>query len=317
MRRAMVAGADDFLAKPPTIEELTSAVRRAAKKAREERAKAVPIKPPVGTIGPLSPLQVAFGKVVMIYSPKGGTGCTTIATNLAVTLHNPETPVVLVDANLQFGDLAVFLNEQGKNSIADLAPRVDELDDDVVNEVLITHKDSGVKILMAPTHPQDADSVTGEQFGKIIRYLTQMFSYVIVDTPSVINEHVLNTIDEVDLIVVITTQDIPAIRNVRIFLDLVKLLEVDVNRIVLVMNRYDKRIAITPQKLGESFKHEISSVIPFDERTVLPTVNRGSPFMLQDKTRPIARTILSLVEVIRQSLSELESREETVRSAKW
>ncbi|MCJ7532459.1 MAG: response regulator, partial [Anaerolineales bacterium] len=117
MRRAMVAGADDFLAKPPTIEELTSAVRRAAKKAREERAKAVPLKPPVGTIGPLSPLQVAFGKVVMIYSPKGGTGCTTIATNLAVTLHNPETPVVLVDANLQFGDLAVFLDEQGKNSI--------------------------------------------------------------------------------------------------------------------------------------------------------------------------------------------------------
>ena len=317
MRRAMVAGANDFLIKPPTIEELTSAVRRAAKKGREERGKTVPLKPPVGTIGPLSPLQVAFGKVVMIYSPKGGTGCTTIATNLAVTLHNPETPVVLVDANLQFGDLAVFLNEQGKNSIADLAPRVDELDYDVVNEVLITHKDSGVKILMAPAHPQDADSVSGEQFGKIIRYLTQMFSYVIVDTPSVINEHVLNAIDEVDLIVVITTQDIPAIRNVRMFLDLVKLLEVDVNRIVLVMNKYDKRIAITPEKVGESFKHKISSVIPFDERTVLPTVNRGSPFMLQDKTRPIARTILSLVEVIRQSLSELESREETVRSAKW
>jgi pilus assembly protein CpaE len=317
MRRAMVAGADDFLAKPPTIEELTSAVRRAAKKAKEERTKAVPLKPPVGITGPLSPLQVAFGKVVMVYSPKGGTGCTTIATNLAVTLHNTETPVVLVDANLQFGDLVVFLNEQGKNSIADLAPRVDELDDDVVNEVLISHKDSGVKILMAPARPQDADSVTGEQFGKIIRYLTQMFSYVIVDTPSVINEHVLSAIDEVDLIVVITTQDIPAIRNVRMFLDLAKLLEVDTNRIVLVMNRYDRRIAITPEKVGESFKHEISSVIPFDERTVLPAVNRGSPFMLQDKTRPISRTILALVEIIRQNLSRLESREENVRPAKW
>jgi pilus assembly protein CpaE len=317
MRRAMVAGADDFLVKPPTIEELTSAVRRAAEKAKEERAKAIPLKPPLGITGSLSPLQVAFGKVIMVYSPKGGTGCTTIATNLAVTLHNPETPVVLVDANLQFGDLAIFLNEQGKNSIADLAPRVDELDDDVVNEVLISHKDSGVKILMAPLHPQDADSITGEQFGKMIRYLTQMFSYVIVDTPSVINEPVLNAIDEVDLMVVITTQDIPSIRNVRMFLDLAKLLEVDANRIVLVMNRYDKRIAITPEKVGESLKHEISLVIPFDERTVLPTVNRGTPFMLQDKTRPIARTILALAEIIRQDLSELEKRNDYVRSTKW
>jgi len=318
MRRAMMAGARDFLAKPPTIEELISAVRRAGKMARDERAKIKPITPQVNIPGVRQELRsVAYGKVIVVFSPKGGTGCSTLATNLAITLHNAETPVVLVDANLQFGDLAVFLNEQGKNSIADLAPRVDELDDDIVNEVLIQHKNSEVKILVAPTHPQDAETVTGEQFGKVLHYLTQMFSYIIVDTPSILNDHVMCVIDVADLIVVITTQDIPAIRNVRVFLDLSRLLEVEAKRIILVMNRYDKRIAITPEKVGESFKHEISSVIPFDERTVLPSVNRGLPFMLQDKTRPIARTILALAEVVRQRLSELEGREEGVHSGKW
>jgi pilus assembly protein CpaE len=260
---------------------------------------------------------MAYGRVVMIFSPKGGAGCTTLATNLAVTLHNPESPVVLVDANLQFGDLPIFLNVQGRNSVVDLAPRVDELDDEVVNEVLIVHKDSGVKVLAAPFHTEQAADVSGEQFGRVINYLRRMFSYVIVNCPPYITDSVAYTIKAADIIVLVTTQDIPAIRNVRLFLDLASNEEIDRNKILLVMNRFDRRIGITPEKVSESFKHDILAVVPFDERTVLPAVNRGVPFMITDKKSPIARSILDLTAKIRQKLSELETRQEMSPSVRW
>jgi pilus assembly protein CpaE len=147
MRRAMLAGARDFLTKPPSVDELTSAIRRAGKMAHEERSKA-PIGAQSGVAGAhgvtLNPLT--SGKVIVVYSPKGGAGCTTVSVNLAMALHNEESPVILVDGNLQYGDVTVFLNEQGKNTIMDLAPRADELDPEILEEVLITHKTSKVRI---------------------------------------------------------------------------------------------------------------------------------------------------------------------------
>src|SRR4030067_1983662 len=179
MRRAMLAGARDFLTKPPTIDELNSAIRRAGAMAREERAK-VPQGSGVqsartGGAHP-SGISRAGGRVITFYSPKGGSGCTTLATNLAVCLNNEDTSVLIVDENLLFGDVAVFLNEQGKNSILDLAPRADELDPDIINSVTIRHSQSGVRILAAQMKPEQSDSVTGEQFSKVIRYLRRVYS---------------------------------------------------------------------------------------------------------------------------------------------
>lgn len=306
MRRAMLAGARDFLTKPPAVDELTSAIRRAGKMAQDERAKAVPVASAGGngqTV--LAATAVSTGKIIVVYSPKGGTGCTTLAINLAMTLHNEETPVALVDGNLQFGDVTVFLNEQSKNSVVDLAPRADELDPEIVNEVMIRHAPSGVKILAAPPRPEYAESVTGDQFSKVLLYLRRIFPYVVVDTSSVLTDAVLGAMDISDLIILITTQDIPAIKNARLYLDLVDVLKIQRRRVLFVMNRFDRRIGITPEKVSESFKHEIISVIPVDERVVIPSVNRGIPFMSGDRSRPIARSVLALAEVIRQRLAEL------------
>jgi pilus assembly protein CpaE len=315
MRRAMLAGARDFLTKPPSVDELTSAIRRAGAMAHEERLKSsqsfLPQGTGVGTTAMSMP-NATFGKVIIVYSPKGGTGCTTVATNLAVSLNNEETPAALVDGNLQFGDVAVFLNEQGKNSVVDLAPRADELDPDVVQGVMITHAPSGVKVLTAPYRPEYAESVTGEQFSKVLRYLRRMFSYVIVDTSSSLTDITLGAFDASDLLVLVTTQDIPSIKNCRLFLDLADALGINRKRILFIMNRFDKRIGITPEKVSENFKQEIVAVIPFDDRVVGPSINRGIPFMLGDKSRPVARGILSITEVIRQRLSELEEQNEPV-----
>jgi pilus assembly protein CpaE len=256
--------------------------------------------------------NATFGKVIIVYSPKGGTGCTTVATNLAVSLNNEETPAALVDGNLQFGDVAVFLNEQGKNSVVDLAPRADELDPDVVQGVMVTHAPSGVKVLTAPYRPEYAESVTGEQFSKVLRYLRRMFSYVIVDTSSSLTDITLGAFDASDLLLLVTTQDIPSIKNCRLFLDLADALGINRKRILFIMNRFDKRIGITPEKVSENFKQEIVAVIPFDDRVVGPSINRGIPFMLGDKSRPVARGILAITEVIRQRLSELEEQNEPV-----
>lgn len=320
MRRAMLAGARDFLTKPPSVDDLTSAIRRAGRMAQDERAK-TPTRVAVsgtGSISAASPL-ITRGKVIAIYSPKGGAGCTTVAVNLAIALHSDETPTILVDGNLQFGDVAVFLNEQGKNSVADLAPRADELDSDILEEVVVRHAPSGLKILPAPARPEYAENVTGEQFSKVLNYLRRLYTYVLVDTSSVLTDPTLSAIDGGDLVLLITNQDIPSIKNARLFLDLAEVLKINRKRVLFVMNKYDRRIGITPEKVGESFKHPIGATLPLEERVVIPSINRGRPFILDDKSRPITRAMLTLAEVVRHRLAELaqaESKEEMIVGTK-
>jgi pilus assembly protein CpaE len=302
MRRAMLAGARDFLTKPPSVDELTGAIRRAGKMAFEERAKAATLS---GHGGGAAAAQAQTGKVIVVYSPKGGGGATTLAVNLAVTLHNEETPVALVDANLQFGDVAVFMNEQVRNSILDLAQRADELEAEVVRDVMVNHNASGVKILAAPMRPEYAENVTGEQFAKVLKFMRSMYSYIVVDASSTLTDVVLAAMDASDLIVLITTQEIPAIKNARLYLDLADVLNIHRRRILFVMNRFDKRIGIMPEKISENFKHEIVAVIPYEDRVIIPSVNRGVPFMLGDRTRPVAKSILAIAEAVRQRLAEL------------
>ena len=317
MRRAMLAGARDFLTKPPMGDELISAVRRAGEMARSERSKNAQARiapvAPNGAIGAsVSALGLAQGKIVTVYSPKGGTGCTTLAVNLALALHNEDTRVVLVDANLQFGDVAVFVNEQGKNTIIDLAPRVDELDPDIVEEIMIKHEPSGIHILAAPQRPEMAEKVSADQFGKVLNYLRRMYAYVVVDTAPILTDITLSAIDASDTIVLITTQDIPAIKNARLFLDLLQTMGIDRERIVFTMNRFDKRIAITPERVGENLKQEIKAVVPLDERVVIPAVNRGVPFMLDNKSQPVARGVFGLAEAVRAQLAAVEASEAPV-----
>ncbi len=313
MRRAMLAGARDFLTKPPTIDELNSAIRRAGAMAHEERSKNPQVSgAQAARTGGAYPLGsvLAGGKVITFYSPKGGSGCTTLATNLAVCLNNEDTSVVIVDANLQFGDVAVFLNEQGKFSILDLAPRADELDTEIINSVTIKHSQSGIRILAAPMKPEQSDMVTAEQFSKVIRYLRNMYSYIIIDTASALQNITASAINNSDLLILLTTQDIPSIKNSRLFLDEIDALGFDRKRIIFVMNKFDKRIGITPEKVSENLKQEISAVIPFEERVIV-SVNRGIPFLLVDKSRPLSRSILTLAEVVRKRISDMESLAET------
>lgn len=306
MRRAMQAGAHDFLTKPPMADELISAVRRAGEMAQVERSRTAQVvaSATAATAQPTLGAGFVNGRVIMVYSPKGGTGVTTLATNLAITLHNEETRAALVDGNLQFGDVAVFLNEQGKNTILDLAPRADELDPDIIDGVLLKHAASGIRVLAAPAKPEHADHVTADQFGKLVKYLRQIYAYVVVDTSHILNDVTLTALDASDIVVVVCTQDIPAIKNIRLFLDLLTTIGVKRERLCLVMNKFDKRISITPEKVSENLKQPVVGVIPLEEAVVIPSVNRGVPFMIDNKTKTVSRAVFALAESIRTQLSK-------------
>ena len=310
MRRAMLAGARDFLTKP-MADELISAIRRAGEMAQNERAKNAHVRATPSTPG--APISTGFsltqGKVITVYSPKGGTGCTTIAVNLAIALHNEDTRTTLVDGNFQYGDVAVFINEQGKNTIIDLATRVNELDPEIVEGVMLKHAPSGVHVLAAPSRPEHSEKVNGDQFAQLIDYLRQMYAYIVIDTTPSLSDITLSAIDKSDVIVLVTTQDIPSIKNARLFLDLIQTIGIEREKIVFSMNRYDKRIGITPERVGDNLKQPITAVIPLDERVVVPAVNRGVPFIIDNKTQPSARGILSLAESVREALATAELKE--------
>jgi len=311
MRRAMLAGARDFLTKPPMGDELISAIRRAGEMAISEKEKAARAQQAVPVAGSTGGDVASFGgprgKIVSIYSPKGGTGCTTLAVNLALALNNSDTKVALVDGNLQFGDVAVFVNEQGKNTIVDLAPRADELDGEIVEEVMVKHSATGLHILAAPSRPEYAERVSSGQFSKVLEYLARLYDYVIVDTSPTLTDVILTTIDISDIIVLVTTQDIPSIKNCRLFLDLLQNLGINRDRIMFIMNRFDKKSNITPDRVADNLKQELALVIPMDDSTTVKAVNRGVPFVLDNKNQPAARGVFSLADGIRARVAAEET----------
>jgi pilus assembly protein CpaE len=250
--------------------------------------------------------------VITIFSPKGGTGKTTLVANLAVAIRQQGSAVVAVDGNLQFGDISFFFNEQGRNNVADLAPRADELDREVVSEVLIRHEASGVHILAAPMRPEYADNVTGEQFGSVVRYLARMYPYVLVDTGSTLNDLALAALDAANLVLLVITQDIPAIKNARLFLDLADGLGISREQIVLVMNRFDKRRNITPERVRDNFKKDVSAIIPLEEKLVVPAMDRGEPFVIRNLGTPIGKSISDLAgTVISKLKAQVPSQSES------
>ena len=310
MRRAMLAGARDFLTKPPMGDELISAIRRAGEMAILEKEKVARVQaaPVSGTIGgDMAGYGGPRGKIVSVYSPKGGTGCTTLAVNLALAMNNPETKVALVDGNLQFGDVAVFINEQGKNTVVDLAPRADELDAEIVEEVMVKHSSTDLHILAAPSRPEYAEKVTSGQFSKVLEYLTHLYEYVIVDTSPTLTDVTLATIDVSDIIVLVTTQDIPSIKNCRLFLDLLNNLGIKRDRVMFIMNRFDKKTNITPDRVSDNLKQEVNLVIPVDDATAVKAVNRGVPFVIDSKNQPIARGVFALADSVRNRSVEEET----------
>ncbi len=247
------------------------------------------------------------GKIITIYSPRGGSGCTLLSANLALGLQRDDSSVVLIDGDLHYGDLPVLMNTQSKSSILDLAPRVNSLDPDIVNDVLVTHP-SGVKVLHAP-RLERSQLVTGPHFFQLLNYLSNMYRYVIVDTSHRLNETTLAALDASMLIVLVSTLDIPSISRIQKFLELAPLMHMDLDRISLVINQFDTRLGISPERLSQAFGREPAAIIPLDFATAIESINRSLPILSKRETaqESVGLALVKFAANIRTRVEELAS----------
>jgi pilus assembly protein CpaE len=302
LRRSMLAGARDFLTKPFTSEDLVSTIRRVHRMGQTRAATlaAAPqaVQPQAGkgsTAAAAGPGKE--GAVIVVFGPKGGIGTTTLAVNLAVALHQraESSRTILVDASLQFGDVGVFLNLPPNRNITDLCSTIDDLDPDSIDTSAVAHA-SGIKALLAPPRPEMADLVTPEYLKRILEELRLQYDYIVVDTATIVNDTVLTALDLADRIVLVATPDIPSIKNARLFFEITDALSYSPNKIMLVVNKVDRRSGITAQMIEDNIKHQVAGQIPLDELLVLTSINRGVPIMVDQRTKPIGQAIQQLAE---------------------
>ncbi len=314
LRKAMLAGARDFLTKPISSEDLYTTIRRVYERNAPLRAQevamssmqAAPVAEKQGRVVPVT----GAGHIIMVYSPQAGAGVTTIATNVASALMRQNTRVVLVDCNLQFGDVDAFLNVQSKSTIADLTKAVDDLDSDVIESVLVTHG-SGLKVLIAPMHPEQAYDIHPADVGELVRMLAASYDFVVVDAPVQYDELTLRLFEVAERIVLVSNPTIPAVRNVRKMLDIFESLEDPANiseKVWFVLNRVygekeQRNYGIVPTASIENhLKHKVVATIPADPKAVLTAINQGVPLVAKNKTRSPGRELIALAEFIRQNI---------------
>ena len=276
-------------------EQLGAAVNRVA----EGLEMAAFTRPGDGSSGPSGAFEDSeLGQVVTVFSPKGGAGKSVIATNLAVVLakRSQDKPVVLVDADLQFGDVAVMLRLAPQHTIVDAVNSVDRLDPALLMQFLMRHEPSGLLILPAPLEPSFADQISSAQMVQIIQLLRTFCSAVVIDTPAYFNEVVLGIIEESDEVLLIAGLEMPNIKNVKMGLQTLRLLNVPMTKLHLVVNRADSKVRLDVGEVERTLQIKAESLIPSD--VVVPqSVNKGTPVVLNAPKSGVAKSIEQLANM--------------------
>ena len=299
LRRSMLAGAREFLVKPFSADELVNAIRHVHEIEKVKRARYAQAAPAASAQAPslTAALQAQRGKIITFFSPKGGVGRTTIATNLAVALHQSTgQPVVLVDGSLPFGDIAVILNMSPKaKTIADLVGSFDQVDAEVLESVLVPHS-TGIKVLLAPPTPEASELITGPNIKRILETLRGSYAYVVVDTWPSFQEQVLTMLDVADVILTLMTLEITSLKNVRVFMEIAEKLGYDEHKVQLVANRNDSSGGIKASDVETSLARKIPHTIVSDGRALVLAVNRGVPFVISHRDSQVAKDIFTLAD---------------------
>ncbi|HZD10643.1 MAG TPA: response regulator [Candidatus Binatia bacterium] len=313
LRRAMLAGARDFLMKPFSGDELITAIRRVhtmRPALREVVTPAAPVERVEHSGRTARPRQA---NIVSIYSPKGGSGCTTIAVNLSVALAEQGYRTLLIDGSFQFGDVAIMLDLKPSTSIVDLMDRMVELDADLVSSVLVKHE-TGLRVLMAPPRPEMADLVSEEKMKSLLDMLRDQFEYIIIDSSSSLNDVALAMLDLSDRIFLVTQQSLPTLKNVSRFFDLAQTLDYERNKVLLIVNRASDKLGISVKDIGDTLKRPVIATIPADEDAVTRAADQGRPLVTSNaRKRPIGQSLTRLAEL---TVTEFDPQKEIEDDAK-
>jgi pilus assembly protein CpaE len=280
LRKAMAAGARDYLTKPPAIDDLTQTIHQVYE-AQQRRKKSL-----LSDAGP----EPQPGKVLALFSTKGGVGKSTIAVNLGVTLAQDGYKTVIVDLNLQFGDVAMLLDLTPYRTIADLAGETDLVKAGFPDGCVMTHA-SGVRILPAPLRPEYAEMVTAALVGRIIQLLRAQYDFVILDTRPAFDDIVLSALDHADLILTVATLDVLTIKSLKLGLEVMASLHYETAKQKLILNQATLEAGISGRDLENSMQFPISYRLPSDPKTALTAVNKGIPVVIGQPKSLLAESL--------------------------
>lgn len=302
LQQALRAGIKDVLSSPVDSDQVIEAVERIAVGLQPAAPGSV-----VGTVEPQG-ADGDLGEVITVFSTKGGAGKSVIATNLAVLLaQRSDKPVCLVDADLQFGDIAVMLKLAPQHTIVDAVGSLERLDIALLQNLLATHEQSGLLILPAPLEPAFADQIGATEMVQIVEVLRRFCSHVVIDTPAYFNDVVLGLIEISDDVLLVAGMDIPNIKNVKIGLQTLRLLNTPMEKLRLVLNRANSKVKLDVSEVERTLQVTADSLIPSD--VVVPqAVNKGVPVVLSSPKSGVAKAMSELADLFIASESRRKRR---------
>jgi len=293
LRKAMTAGAREFLVKPFSASELAETIRRVYE---NHQKRSIYFQLPAKEKEAHSPGK-SQGRIITFFSTKGGTGKTTLATNLAVCLsQETKKKVVLVDLDLTAGDAAVLLNISIKGTIGDLVQEQEAMDFSLIDSFCVPHL-SGTKLLPAPTSPEQAELVQPEHVEEMLRVLKDNYDYIVIDTAPVYSEINLGVLESSDQVVLVLTQELPSLKQTTTALKILDTLNY-APRVRVVLNQYSSEAGIKTSDLEKSINGNLSAIIPDDRKTVRNAINKGLPFVMSQTGSRVALSVREMVATL-------------------
>jgi pilus assembly protein CpaE len=306
LRKAMAAGAREYLVKPFSSDELSETIRRVhdSNKKRVEQQFSQQAKP----VTPLAPK----GKVISFFCTKGGVGKTSLAANFAVTLaEQTRKKIALLDLDLGAGDCSIMLNISVKSTIADMVQEQDTFDFPFINSFIVPHM-SGVCLLPAPLSPEQAELVHWEHIEQIIKILVEGFDYIIVDTAPIYNDISLKVLEMSDNILLVMDQDITTLKHVKTAMDIFNTLNYT-SKVRLILNKFNSE-GIKTRDIESTLKIAVTGVIPEDPKTVRNAINKGLPFVLSRRNSQLTAAVNQLVDLLKISKTKQSAEPEIKRT---
>lgn len=302
LQQAIRAGVSDVIALPAEGGQLVEAVQRAG-----SLLQLSPVAPGHG-MATAAADERPHGRVITVFSTKGGAGKSFLATNLGVVFaRRNDRPVALVDADLQFGDVAVMLGLTPQHTIIDAVNQMDRLDESLLKSLLIRHEPSGLFVLPAPIEPAFADSVSLPHLQRILELLSGFCSHVVIDTPAHFNDIVLGVLESADDIVLMAGMDIPHIKNTKIGLQTLRLLHIPASKVKLALNRANSKVRLDIADVERTLQMKADCLLPSDI-AVPQSINRGVPVVLDQPRSGVARNLERLADLFPAYADAAEDR---------
>ena len=308
--RVVLAGARAFIQYPYRSDNLTVTIKRVMELMIRNKAHSAQ--------APVMNINVKPKNTFTVFSPKGGVGSTTIATNLAISLHKAlKEDVLLVDGKHLFGHVALYLNIRSGNSITDLITHAGMLDQRLIKQVVLRHV-SGIHVLPSPNSIIEAQGIRPEDLYKVIQGLQLVFPNIIIDGGNNLNENTVTYMDSSDKILLVLNPDLASMRDVRQFIEISVSLSYPKEKTLLILNLSGRKADVKREEIEKILKMKIFGKIPSDGNLALSSLNEGVPIVLKSPRHPISKAFseitADLVKIIQTSNAEYLEKEKSEKT---